>query len=283
MSTDTKTLLQYAQKLSEATGRIREERHLQIGDGEVSDALTLRLGWGDHRFQLTADQIYEVARDFDYAGFEPAVKRLTKIERARAYLIGELADGTSLAKLILERVDFHDGAFFMIVPKRIDPDHLQDLTSADTDPTGYNEFQAEIFRVHFAASRILASIVQAAAITPSYQLLGQDTLMTIDDVESYDPELFNSAGKEWVSYEKEIYSFARGDSSVEEIETAIKTASLWPRALFLCRGAVPSGASKLQYRDLENAVANIAGVAVGANHEDTFLIWWSHRTRFPVE
>lgn len=270
------------QSLSEATGRIREERHIQVGDEEVSDALTLRVGWGDERFQFTTDQIYEAVRDVDFSGFEPAVKRLTNVERARAYLIGELADGTSLAKLILERVDFHDGAFFMIVPKRIDPDHLQDLTDPDTDPTRYTEFRDEIFRVHFNAARILASIVRAFAITPTYQLLGQDTLMTLDDVESYHPELLSSAGKEWVSYENEIYSFARGESSEDEIETAINAASMWPSAVFLCRGAAPPGASKLQYGDLEIAVANLAAVAVGANHEDTILLWWRDQTKFPM-
>jgi hypothetical protein len=282
MTTDTKVLLRFAQSLSEATGRIREERHLEVGDEKVSDALTLRVGWRDERFQFTTEQIYGAVRDFDFSGFEPVVKRLTNVERARAYLIGELAEGTSLAKLILERVDFHDGAFFMIVPKRIDPDHLQDLTDPDTDPTRYTEFRDEIFQVHFKAARILASIVRAFAIAPSYQLLGQDTLMTLEDVKSYHPELLSSAGKEWVGYENEIYSFARGDSTGDEIETAINSASPWPSAVFLCRGAAPPGASKLQYRDLEIAVANLAAVAVGANHQDTFLLWWRDQTNFPM-
>jgi hypothetical protein len=282
MTTDTKTLLRFSQSLSEATGRIREERHLQVGDEEVSDALTLRVGWGDERFQFTSDQIYESVRDFDFSGFQPVVKLLTNVERARAYLIGELADGTSLAKLTLERIDFHAGAFFMIVPKRIDPDHLQNLTDPNTDPRRYTEFRDEIFGVHFKAARILARIVRAFAITPNYRLFGQDTLMTLDGVTSHHPEMLSAAGKEWVSYQNEVYSFTRGDSSEEELETAISTASMWPCAVFLCRGAAPPGASKLQYRDLEIAVANLAAVAVGANHEDTFLLWWRDPTNFPM-
>ena|SRR5271163_1752037 len=201
MTTDKKILLQFRQNLSEPTERIREERHLRVGDGEVSDALWLRVGLGDGRFQLTTDQIYEAVRDFDFSGFEPAVKRLENVERARAYLIGELADGTTLAKLVLERFHFHDGAFFMIVPKRIDPDHLQDLIRPDTDPARYAEFREEVFRVHFNAAWVLASIVRAFAIAPSCQLLGQDTVMTLDDVKSYHSELLSSAGKEWVSRE----------------------------------------------------------------------------------
>jgi hypothetical protein len=249
MTPDSKVLLSFKQSLGEVARRIREERPLQVENGEVSDALTLRIGFGDERFHFTTDRIHEAVRDFDFSGFEPAVKPLTNVERARSYLLGELGGGTTLARLALERVNSHEGRFFMIVPKRIDPDQLQNqlhgLIGPDTDPTRYSEFRDEVFRVHFKAARVLASTVRAFTIALGYHLLGQDTLMTLDDMESYHPEQLSSWGKEWVSYENEIYSFTRGDSSERDIETAIDNATLWPRGVFLCRGVVLLGASKL--------------------------------------
>ncbi len=189
-----------------------------------------------------------------------------KIERvkdglhAERYMRGELADGTTLAHLVLERTAFSKGRFRVAIPKRLDGRQAA-------------EFRQETFHVDGDEPIALARLIKAFIGAPGHAVMIQDTQASLSD-----PWLSRCEYRELAkAYDGEVYWAVEGEAlarvSDEEMLSVINCASFYPFSCFFYISS-SGGSEEFTASELDRVAERLVGIAVGAFDERSFLMWW---------
>lgn len=187
---------------------------------------------------------------------------IAEAKRAEEYVRDELADGTTLAKLVLESIDLARGRFRVAMPHWV----------VQTGPR-FN-LKYELFRLDGNEETAFGRVVKAFVAEPDSAVILQDTMRSMSD-----PCMTGAPNRALaVSYGQEVYWMIAGAViarlSDDEIWDLINEASFWPFSAFFFRGGVPPGEDGLQDSDLHRIVEQLVGLAVGAFDDRSYLVWW---------
>jgi|SRR5579885_749433 len=175
------------------------------------------------------------------------------------YLIEQLTLGTTLAKVVLERVNLSLGGFRIAAPTPIDWSQPVDLEHS-TDLTGDEEMG-------------LAKIIKSFIRIQHCGVLLQDVNMGPDQL----PDTESPARA--LVYRNEIYWSVAGAALAEIPDDTMLRKVVWhtsqfPLTAFFYRDEQPLTESTLTHADLERIATELIGVAVSVFDFRSFLIWW---------
>jgi hypothetical protein len=187
------------------------------------------------------------------------LRELENNTRTRDYFLGELADGTTLAKLTRDALDLDTGRFFLAIPTDRGLGEISSLRESIghmPSPGGWDAFSALVVRFLRDYSRAV---------------LFQDTMASISD-----PWLQGDPLRHRVmSHAEELYYYIEGVSLNEnQIFDLSPCGSPYPFAGFFFPMAWQGMKPELTDDDFAHIVRTLIGVNVGALDEDTFLLWW---------
>ncbi|SRR6266851_497079 len=187
--------------------------------------------------------------------------------RAREYFIRQLAGGTSLAHRINAQTALTEGPLFIALPEGVDSSELSDFDSS-------GGFQ----HVLGAGAETLARIVKAYISDLAHGVLIQDTEASINDTWLQDYKYRDRV----LTYDQELYWQIVGcDLANDDIAAIISSGSLYPSGVFFHEAELEHRQVELDDVDLDRITRALAGVAVGALDEQSFLLWWSGRVPLP--
>lgn len=195
------------------------------------------------------------------------IQVVTNISAAKEYLLEQLAEGTTLAKLVASHVNLSEGRFWFGLSYKIDQSSLN-FGSGNVKHTRYEGL--------FLA-RLVKSFIRDQLCT----VLLQETQMKPSELGDFD--IANLA----VLFGKEIYWRIEGPElaglSDEKMLKIVYSASLYPFSGFFVTSPATHETVQFTPKDLEQIARNIVGIAVGAFDEGSFLVWWREAVRqFPL-
>ncbi|MGB8411765.1 MAG: hypothetical protein WCE23_02960 [Candidatus Binatus sp.] len=201
-----------------------------------------------------------------------AIREIADVVGAEKYMREQLTDGTTIAHLVLNRIDLSRGKFRIAMPDIVDQNPPFDFKS-DRRLDGDEEM---------AVARVIKSFIS----DPNCVVLMQETQIGKSDRFSTESWFLEKAWQEnlALNYKDELYwpvagpEFAR--ISDEEMLGVVRSASAYPFSAFLYVGTVPSSKT-LTDRDLERILTKLVGVTVDAFDGRSFLLWWRDEVRFP--
>ncbi len=186
-----------------------------------------------------------------------SMQEILNVSKAREYLAEQLAEGTTLARLVLRRTDFSQGRYRAGMPEGVD--------------------QAEI-NFHWSLrglrgeDRVFARIIkrfieEAGGVA---QVADTETRNSQGDLESY------AYRHRMVTYGDEVYWRIGGAGlSEDDIVNLLGAPVLpYPLCVFLHLANCADTKGELNDADLEQIVRRLVGVAVAAFDTDSFLLWW---------
>jgi hypothetical protein len=191
-----------------------------------------------------------------------SMQQIVDIDKAVAFLRQELSEGTTLAKLVLDRIDFSQGRYFAWTP-------------STTDQTKISDFRWSVRLSPDAEQRDFARFVKAFTRNSNRAVIIQDIVS--DNI--YEDDEFRHLA---IRYNGELYWRIEGDLSEDDILLLIRGPVLpypWT-GFFYSRDSLGLKA-QLKDADLHDIVRNLFGVAVGAFDADSFLMWWDNRFELP--
>ena len=187
-------------------------------------------------------------------------QKLQNRERAKQYILDQLGQGTTLARMVVEGQQFERGNFFVALPETIDPSDLR-------------EFRWELSDIEQTTTYdLFENLVSRFASESNGRVLLQDSNSTLSDRWLLGFEFRNHA----IAYGDEVYWYLTGPAAKEgEIGSVISAASWWPFcAFFHTYQGLRETSSILSHQDLEQITKNLVGVAVDAFHATSFVLWW---------
>jgi hypothetical protein len=199
-----------------------------------------------------------------------AIQEVRDALQAERYMREELSDGTTLAKYVLKAIDFSAGKFRVAMPETVD----------QSQPLDYRYESARVGRDdEICFARVMRSFIR----DPECAVLMQDTQVSMSSTGFHDlphSELI-------VPYGSEVYWSVSGRELSElpdaEMLEIVWSASFWPFSAFFYVDGVSCRDARLGDEDLERIVTTLVGLAVGAFHDHSFLMWWRDDLRpFPT-
>lgn len=193
-----------------------------------------------------------------------AIKRVGNKSRKAAenYLSRHLAEGTTLARLISDQIDFSLGIFRVIIPESADTDLSLDFSSGNSRLSGDEE-------VSFAC------LIRSFTSDPGCALLIQDNEFTISEL-SVGQQL--PYGHLAVSYNTEVYwavsKSVLNELTDDQILDIVHNASYFPWLGFFYLNGLNTDVNRLSDHFIKHFGRRIIGIAVGAFDYRSFLIWW---------
>jgi hypothetical protein len=188
---------------------------------------------------------------------------------AERYIRDQLIQGTTLAQLVLNQIDFSRGKVRIAMPANIDQTPPFNFKSGNTRLDGDEEM---------ALARIVKSFIGDAKCS----VLMQETQLEKTD------RFFAERGYEnlVVSYKEEVYWAVAGRELAtiadDEMLTLVRSASAYPFSAFFCVSVTPL-LKTLVDDDLKRVVTELVGIAVDAVDGGSFLLWWRDEiTAFPT-
>jgi hypothetical protein len=201
-----------------------------------------------------------------------AIREIADVVGAEKYMREQLTDGTTLAHLVLNRIDFSRGKFRIAMPDSVDQTPPFDFKS-DRRLDGDEEMAFALVVKSFIADPNCAALMQETQIRKSDPFSGYSWYLA----KIFQENLV-------LSYKDELYLPVAGPEfariSDEEMLGVVRSASAYPFSAFLYVGTVPSS-KKLTDRDLERILTELVGVTVDAFDGRSFLLWWRDEVRFP--
>lgn len=188
------------------------------------------------------------------------IEPVPDVLQATKYMMAELADGTTLARLALQTIDFSKGCFRVAVPKELD------------------ENQALDFRYYFHLDgdepTALARLVKAFIIDPDHAVLVQDYCASPSDSwlrECEYRQLVRVCNNE-VYWAVEGAELAR--VSDDEMLKIVNMGSVYPFSCFFHLRSSCGEETGSAVPDLNRVAQSLFGVAVEAFDARSFLFWW---------
>ncbi len=195
-----------------------------------------------------------------------AIREIADVVGAEKYMREQLTDGTTLAHLVLNRIDFGRGKFRIAMPDSVDQSPPFD-------------FKCENFSMNGDEEMVVARVIKSFISDPNCAVIMQETEKEISD-----PCLTEDDKNLLVSYKDELYWAVAGPQSArisdEEMLALIRGPSTDPFSAFFYVGTVPTSKT-LTEGDLERISAELVGIAVDALDFESFLLWWRDEVRFP--
>ncbi len=179
---------------------------------------------------------------------------------ATRYMTAELADGTTLARLALQTIDFSKGRFRVAVPKELDENQALDFRY-DMHTDGDEEVA-------------LARLIKAFIIAPNHAVLIQEYCASPSDSwlrECEYRQLVRLCNNE-VYWAVEGAELAR--VSDDEMLNIVHLGSFHPFSCFFHLRNSCGGEAGSAGPDLNRVAQSLFGVAVDAFDARSFLIWW---------
>jgi hypothetical protein len=202
------------------------------------------------------------------------IREIADVAGAERYMREQLTDGTTLAHLVLNRIDFSRGKFRIAMPGTVD----------QTPPFDFKSMRRLDGDEEMAVARVMKSFIS----DPNCVVLMQETQLEISDRFSTENWFLT---KNWhenlaLSYKNEPYWPVVGPElariSDEQMLTVVRSASAYPFSAFFYVGTVPTSKT-LTDRDLERILTELVGVAVDALDSRSLLLWWREDLRpFPT-
>jgi hypothetical protein len=190
------------------------------------------------------------------------VRQMQWSGKAAGHLRQQLYE-SEIAQKIRETLDPGEGSFFAVVPEGMDPNEVQ-YWDGDEDAIGYPQ----------DPHSVLCDVVEKFLREPRSRVLG---LYPYSLSEPVDPSIRNV-----VRYHDQNAMELRGPEVVrDEVEECVYHVSPFPSILYFYRTDSPKRGT-LDDAAVAEISTNLVGLAVGALHEHTFLIWWrTDITPFP--
>jgi hypothetical protein len=191
------------------------------------------------------------------------IREVADVAGAERYLRDQLIDGTTLAHLVLDRIDFRRGKFRIAMPDAIDQTPPFDFKSGIMRPDGDEEV---------LVARVLKSFIG----DPHCAVLMQETQLEISD--RYTDRYLREHGYEHLlaAYKEEIYWAVAGEQLAnvtdDKMLSLVKSTSPNFSAFFYVGTMPPS--KTLTDSDLEQILKGLVAVAVDALDFESFLVWW---------
>jgi hypothetical protein len=175
---------------------------------------------------------------------------------ARAHLLYQLGDGTTLARLLMARHDLNRGTLLVALPSTIKSDEVEN-------------FQWSLSGVKNAPSiELLQSLFTQFLGDSNCELLFQDTMESPSDPPStaYPPDRSQK-----IIYREEVYWKLKG----LPVDKEMLYGSFNPYSAFFHTSKKSNDAPlNLVDDDLERIALETVGIAVDAFDADSFLVWW---------
>lgn len=191
------------------------------------------------------------------------------VDHAAAYLREQLVAGSSLAQLVERSVNLSIGRSRVAMPRNVsqrgDFDLRWDTFSLSGDEDGL-----------FA--QVVKSFIQNQSCGVFFQTEVQTTYPAFSSLPHRAPAKV---------YQQEVYWFAQGPElsrlSEDQILDVVYDSSFWPFSAFFCLSDFSNHKHDLSDSDLLRIAQNLAGIAVGAFDDRSYLVWWRDDLRpFPV-
>lgn len=181
--------------------------------------------------------------------------------QAELYVRKQLSRGTTLARLVLQAIDFARGRFRIVMPPGTDQSVALDFSSSNINLAGDKPI---------AFARVIKWFLQDS----NCSLLIQDTEASMSDPWLQEFEHKNLA----IPYDGELYWKVAGPQlaslSDDEMLDVVNGASFFSFTAFFYLRPVPETAIELNYGDLNHVKRNLVGLAIGAFDFESFLLWW---------
>ena len=186
-----------------------------------------------------------------------SIKRIPNSSQALAHLQKELAEGSSLAKLVLRKTSFAEGKFFAGIPDGVDQSQLD-----------FSSSMGGLGREPSALARAIKSFIDG----PHHYVLLEDTMpMHSDPSEENGPY----RARMTIHGEELFWNLSGPDLSEDDIFALLGMPILpYPSSAFFYLAETSEPRSQLRDSDLELIVNSLVGVAVQAFDTRSFLIWW---------
>lgn len=184
-----------------------------------------------------------------------SMQRIKNQDKAVAFLKGELAEGTTLARLALNQIDFSRGRMYAWLPSTINQDAIENFRFS--------------LRLSGDEDREFCKFTQAFIQDQTCGMILQDT-----EPRNVDDDVSAALAAE---YNGELYWHVKGAHVSEgDILNAVGAAYLpYPWCGFFHLSALTVSNRTLTAIDLQAIVNTVVGVAVAAFDTDSYLLWWS--------
>jgi hypothetical protein len=197
-----------------------------------------------------------------------AFRDVRNAAQAEKYMREQLSEGTTLARLVVKRIDFARGGFRIAMPETVDKTEPLDFNSGNLRLAGDEQT---------ALARVIKSFIRE----PSCTLLMQDSEARISEIRDL------PYGKLAIPYSAEVYWRVAGSElahlSDDQMLDVVHSTSYFPfTAFFYCDG-LPLIKTALNDADLQHVTEKLLGIVVGAFDFRSSLIWWRDDLRpFPL-
>lgn len=195
------------------------------------------------------------------------IRDVEDITGAQRYLRSQLADGTTLAHLVLNRCDLSRGKFRISMPEHVNQLPLFDFGS-----------RSAVLHLDGDEQILVARVVKSFLKDTHCGVLMQETQVRTSD------RFFKGKENLVCIYQDELYwpiGPTNGDLSDAQMLRMLNMSSTYPFSAFFYVNRL-SSPRKLVVADLEKVLAGIVGVAVDALDADSYLLWWRDDLRaFP--
>jgi hypothetical protein len=194
-----------------------------------------------------------------------------EIPGALKHLLACLAQGTTLARMTAQSVDFSRGRFVVVAPKAALQHHPVDFRSSNQ-------------RLNRDEDILFARFVRGYLSDPDCAVLLQDLEARLTD-----PFMDKIAQRHLaIEYHDELYWRVNSDTlatkSDEDALKILNLASPFPFTAFLYVDGLSKEKSKLSDADLLHVVDNLVALVVSVFDFDSYLIWWKDEIRpFPCK
>ncbi len=190
-----------------------------------------------------------------------AIQVIRDVSRAQRYMLDKLAQGTSLARLIIKKNDFSRGTFRLPMAEAIHQGQPLDFGSGNLSLAKDEE-------------KTFARVVRSFIGRPGSALLMQDT-----EARMSDPVMERLAYRHLaVEYGEEVYWRVAGvdlaELSDDQMLDVIHSTSYFAWTGFFYSDGISRTIGELDEADVEHVATHLIGVAVGALDYRSFLIWW---------
>jgi len=193
---------------------------------------------------------------------------ITGNSATRAHLVRQLEGGTTLTSRIRASTDFARGRLLIALPEGVELTQLSDFESG-----GWFRY------VSGAGQETLARVLKWFLADREHGVLLQDTQAHVTDgwLQGYEYR------HHIVTYNEEIYwRLTDSGTSEDEVLGVIASASVYPSSAFLYVSDLERR-TELDDHDLQKVIDTLAGIAVGAFDEDSFLLWWAYQALPPLK
>jgi hypothetical protein len=173
------------------------------------------------------------------------------------HLEKELAEGSSLAKLVLRKTNFAEGKFFAGIPDRVDQSQLD--FSSSIGGLGREPW-------------VFANAIKSFIDGPHHYVLLEDTIPMHSDPSQEDGPY---RARMTIHGQEKFWNLSGPGLSEDDVFGLLGMPILpYPSFAFFYLGETSEPRSQLRDSDLELIVNTLVGVAVRAFDTQSFLIWW---------